>query len=230
MFQGQGSVRPPPPYRHDIPRYHSYSKRRSGCSCFGCLSCCCCFIFSFILITAALSAFFYFYFEPKAPRYNVTNFNVLEFKTQPDLSLYTEFVVSLMADNPNKNIGFIYGKDSSIVVSYSDSTLCSGQLPAFHQGPSNVTMMDVILKGKSTFGSGLQQALMENRNSGRVPLHVEVKVPVIMVVADFQSKQIDVVVNCSLIVSNLTPGKKANILDTTYYEGMIIERTYIDLN
>ncbi|KAK6919539.1 Late embryogenesis abundant protein, LEA_2 subgroup [Dillenia turbinata] len=163
---------------------------------------------SFILITAALAAFLYFYLEPKAPRYNVTDFHVQEFKTQPDLSLYTEFVVSVKADNPNKKLGFNYGKDSSIVVSYTDSPLCSGQFPAFYQGPSNVTMLNVVLKGKSTFGSGLQQALMENRNSGRVPLLIKVKVPVTMVLEDFHFRKIDVVVNCSLVVSNLTPGNK----------------------
>lgn len=37
--------------------------------------------------------------------------------------------------------------------------------------------MQIDLKGKSEFGSGLQEALTENKKSGRVPLLVAVKAP-----------------------------------------------------
>ncbi|KAG6657940.1 hypothetical protein CIPAW_04G124500 [Carya illinoinensis] len=113
-------------------------------------------------------------YKPKVPSYAVEDFNVHAFNFQSDMSLFTEFVVTIKADNPNENIGFVYGKNSLILVSYSDSDLCSGKLPAFYQPKKNVTEMSISLQGTSPFGSGLQEALMENRHTGRIPLLVRV--------------------------------------------------------
>ncbi|KAJ6693305.1 hypothetical protein OIU85_004108 [Salix viminalis] len=120
-------------------------------------------------------AFIYIALNPKMPEYNVASFDVNAFNMAPDFSLYTEFAVTVKANNPNTDISFIYGKDSSVVVAYSDSTLCSGKLPAFHQPGVNTTLIQVVLTGKSEFGSGLQEALMDNRETGKIPLLVMVK-------------------------------------------------------
>ncbi|KAL5581947.1 hypothetical protein UlMin_014389 [Ulmus minor] len=214
--QNQNSLRPPP-YRRNIPRYHSNNHAKSGSSfCFRCIGCCYCCLFLLILLAAALTFFLYTAYKPQIPNYGVDNFGVNAFNVMPDFSLYAEFVVAVKANNPNGDIGFIYGKNSYVIVLYQESELCTGKLPAFHQPEKNVTMMNVVLKGQSEFGSGLQEALMDNRHTGRVPLLVKVKVPVSVVLGSLPLRQVVVYVNCSLVVDNLQPDKKAKILSSKY--------------
>lgn len=212
-----GSLRPPA-YRRNIPRYHSNHHDKSGsCSCFRCIGCCCCCLFIIVLVSAALTFYLYTVYKPQVPSFAVDNFRVNAFKVvQETFSLTAEFIVVVKADNPNENIGFIYGKDSYVIVEYSGTELCSGTLPAFHQPVKNVTMMRVDLKGQSQFGSGLQQALVDNRQTGQIPLLVRVKVPVSVVLASLPLRQVVVFVNCSLVVDNLQPDKKARILSSKY--------------
>ncbi|KAG6738024.1 hypothetical protein POTOM_059560 [Populus tomentosa] len=164
----------------------------------------------------SLLAVLYVTLDPKTPQYNIESFEVNAFNMAPDFSLYTEFVVVVKANNPNKEIAFTYGKDSSVVVAYSDSTLCSGKIPAFHQPFDNTTMIRVVLTGKSEFGSGLQEALMDNRETGRIPLLVIVKAPISVMVKSLALRQVMVNVNCSLVVDNLAPNKRVRILSSTY--------------
>ncbi|PKI32065.1 hypothetical protein CRG98_047537 [Punica granatum] len=209
--ENQGSIRPPP-YRRNVPRYQSKSHKSGGNCCLRCICCCYCFLVLLIFLLGTLAFYFYAVYQPQVPSYKVEEFTTAHFDMKPDFSLYTEFAVTVKADNPNSKIGFTYGKDSSVEVVYQDSTLCSGQIPAFHQGYKNVTMIKVILKGKSDFGSGLQEALMDNRKSGKIPMEVKVTVPVSVVIGEFPLRQFKVQVTCNLVVDNLTPNKKAGIL------------------
>ncbi|CAI9783660.1 unnamed protein product [Fraxinus pennsylvanica] len=216
MLEGSsGNNFRPPPYGRNVPRYHSdYHKRSDGRSCYRCICWCYCCLFFLIVILALLVVYFYAAYEPQMPSYKVEKLEVKAFDVQPDFSLKTEFLVTVKADNPNSNIGFIYGKDSSVIVMYTDSNLCTGKLPDFHQGEKNTTTMKVDLKGKSEFGSGLQEAYTANRDNKRIPLLVKVKVPVSVVVGKFPTRQFVVFVNCSLLVDNLVPNKKISIISS----------------
>jgi hypothetical protein len=132
------------------------------------------------------------------------------------MSLFTEFAVTVKAENPNEHISFIYGEDSEIIISYTGSNLCYGKLPAFYQPRKNTTMINIALAGTSPFGSGLQAALMENRHTGRIPLLVTVYAPVNVVVGNFKLRRIKVYVNCTLVIDNLQPNKKVGILSSKY--------------
>ncbi|XP_050208329.1 NDR1/HIN1-like protein 6 [Mercurialis annua] len=214
------NLRPPPQRRH-VPRYHSNNHgKSSGNSCFRCLCCCLCFWLLLIIFLAAALFALYTSLDPEIPRYNVDRFDVKSFNVQPDFSLFTEFTVTVKSENPNKHIGFDYGKKSSVIVTYRDSPLCSGTIPAFHQPRQNTTLIPIVLKGKSEFGSGLQEALMQNRNTGRIPLLVEVRAPVALVIKEIPLRQVTVLINCSLVVDNLSPNKKAKILSSTYQYGI----------
>ncbi|KAK1315960.1 hypothetical protein QJS10_CPA05g00674 [Acorus calamus] len=67
-----------------------------------------------------------------------------------DLTIDPEFDVTVRADNPNKKIGFYYGKRSSASVSFGPDVLCSGPIVSFYHGPKNVTVFKTSL-----IGSGL---------------------------------------------------------------------------
>ncbi|KAK9285669.1 hypothetical protein L1049_024868 [Liquidambar formosana] len=214
LSDNQGGLQPPP-YRRNIPRYHSAHHKPKSC-CLRCICWCYCFLFLFIIILTGLAFYFYVVFKPQMPSYSVEDMEIGAFEVQTDFSLYTEFVVTVKAENPNKNIGFNYGKDSSVVVVYSDSKLCSGEVPAFHQGHKNTTMMKLVLKGKSEYGSGLHEALMQNQKTGRIPLLIHVKTQVTVVLGELSLKQFNVFVTCYLVVDNLSPKKKVGILSSDY--------------
>uniref|UniRef100_A0A2N9EVL2 Late embryogenesis abundant protein LEA-2 subgroup domain-containing protein n=1 Tax=Fagus sylvatica TaxID=28930 RepID=A0A2N9EVL2_FAGSY len=209
----QGGLRPPP-YRRNIPRYDN--KKSSSSRCLKCICCCYCCLIIITVLFFALTFFLYNLYKPQFPSYKVNSFDVHAFDIQSDMSLSTEFAVSVIADNPNQHIGLAYGDDSQINVYYSDSKLCSGKLPSFYQPRKNITMMNIVLKGNSPFGSGLQEALMENRHTGRIPLLVRVKVPVNVVLGQFPLRGVTVYVNCSLVINNLSPNKKVEILSAKY--------------
>lgn len=215
----QASLRPPP-YRRNVPRYHSKAHGGGGGGgvgcCLKCICCCYCFLFFLIFALFGLGYFLYYYYNPQIPSYKVSNFSVHAFNVKSDFSLYTEFIVIVKADNPNENIDFIYGRDSYVSVMYSESELCAGKIPNFRQPAKNVTDISILLSGNSEFGSGLQEALMQNRHSGRIPLLVEVKVPVTVVIGSLSLKKVNVFVNCSLVVDNLSPNKKVGILSSNY--------------
>ncbi|KAJ7948286.1 Late embryogenesis abundant (LEA) hydroxyproline-rich glycoprotein family [Quillaja saponaria] len=216
LSENQGSLRPPP-YRRNIPRYHSKDHGRSGG--FSCLRCICCFygcLFIFIFILAAVLICLFIFLKPRAPSYKVDKFDVRTFDVKPDFSLITEFLVTVKAQNPNENIGFGYGKDSEVDVIYTGSKLCSGQIPSFVQPQKNTTEIDVVLKGKTKFGSGMQAALMENRHTGKIPLLVLVNVPVRIVLGHIQLREFVFKLNCSLVVDNLAPNKKVQIISSSY--------------
>ncbi|GMH07224.1 hypothetical protein Nepgr_009064 [Nepenthes gracilis] len=214
-----GSGRPPPyPQRRHIPPYEGNRSRR-GC-CHKCICCFCCLLFILICLISGLLLYAYTFYKPKLPSYKLSGFEVTAFDPQPDFSLYTEFLVTVRAENPNRHIGLTYKEGSVVSILFRGSELCSGKLPNFHQGHKNVTMIKVVLKGKTMLGSGLQEALMESKHGGRIPVIVSVKAPVVIVIGgDFPLRQFTVNVNCTMVVNNLTPGKKPSILSTDYSYG-----------
>ncbi|GAB2233864.1 hypothetical protein Droror1_Dr00003095 [Drosera rotundifolia] len=167
-----GSGRPPP--------YHScsYGGHRSGGSCFKCICCCYCILFILVLVLTGLLLYAYTFYQPKLPRYELTNFEVKAFDAMPDFSLNTEFHVT---------------------------------------GHNNVTMINVVLKGKSTFGSSLHEALAQSEWQERIQLLVAVRAPIIIIVRDkFPLRQFSVSIDCVMVVDNLRPGRKPEILSANY--------------
>ncbi|GER53283.1 late embryogenesis abundant protein [Striga asiatica] len=214
--QTSGS-RPPPPYHRQVPRYNSYyQKPKSGGvkSCFRCICCCYSCLFIIVIVLSFLAFYFYTIEHPKVPSYNVQDFEVKAFDLTPDFSLKTEFLVTVKAENPNNNIGIIYGHSSSVGVYYSNSDLCRGKLPSFHQGQKNTSYIKIDLMGESPFGSGLQEALSESQKNKKIPLLVKVRAPISIVVGEFPLRQFTVFVNVSMVVDNLAPNKKINILSS----------------
>ncbi|WCJ30683.1 hypothetical protein M5689_012228 [Euphorbia peplus] len=210
----------PPPQRRNVPRYHNHKQRSTSFSCLRCVCCCFCFWLLLIIFLAAAIVILYTVLQPQIPKYNIDRFDVNAFNAQPDFSVYAEFVVLVKSDNPNLHIAINYGKDSSVVVLYKDSVLCTGKIPAFRQPQKNVTDISIVLKGKSEFGNGLQEAMTQNKNKGKVPLLVQVRAPVSLVVQDLPLRQVTVLLNASLVVDNLAPHKKAKILSSKYAIGV----------
>ncbi|OIT01258.1 PREDICTED: uncharacterized protein LOC109230598 [Nicotiana attenuata] len=210
----------PPPYTK-APRYggeYYYEERpRGGNPCLRCICCCYCILFFVILVVSAITFYFYMIFQPKLPHYNVQALEIKEFGYQPhDFTLTIDIIVTIKAENPNKKIELTYGEASSINMTYTDSTLCSGKLPAFRHGHKNTTIIQVELKGKSQFRSGQYEAMQENEKNGKIPLSVTAKVPVEVLVGETPLKKFNVLANCSLIVNNLKPGKKADIVESKF--------------
>ncbi|KAL5793817.1 hypothetical protein ACOSP7_002411 [Xanthoceras sorbifolium] len=208
----------PPPQRRNFPRYNQpHSKPSRGNSCIRCLCCCCCCLFFLIFLVTVIAYIVYALYTPHVPSYNVDKFEVTAFDVQPDFStINSEISVTVRAENPNEGIGFIYGKESAVALIYTDKTLSTGKLPVFEQPKKNVSMIKVVLKGKSEFGTVLLQSLMADEKAGKVPLLVTVKAPIIVVIGDWPLRQVLVKLNCSLVVDNLTMGKKIKILSSKY--------------
>ncbi|KAJ4825865.1 hypothetical protein Tsubulata_024314 [Turnera subulata] len=205
----------PPPRRSKIPSYGSRRKGRCKC-CVKCVCWCTCFLILLCVLVVSLAGLLYLFLQPQMPSYNVDRLQVKAFDVLPDLSNSVEIAVITIADNPNDHISLIYGKGSSVVVYHEGAPLCSGQLPAFHQPRHNVTLINLILKGKTEFGSSLQEALAGETDKGDIPLLVKVKVPVSLVLQGITLKEAQVLVNCSLVVDSLSPNRPSKIVSASY--------------
>lgn len=124
--------------------------------------------------------------------------------------------MTVKASNPNKHVGFMYGKESSVDVEYQGATIWSGKLPAYHQPRDNITTINVVLKGETEFVSTLLEALRGNKIKGNIPLLVKLKAPVSFLLQDIQFGAFVVSANCSLEVDGLIPDKKSNIVSVHY--------------
>ncbi|XAR55483.1 hypothetical protein NMG60_11035561 [Bertholletia excelsa] len=224
LSDNNGNLRPPP-YRQNVPRYdHQKRGGRRGKCCLKCICYCYCWFFIILSIFVAISIYFFTFYSPRMPKYEVQEIETEAFDIQPDSSLRTELLVTTEAQNPNRAIGFNYGSANSITVSYKDATICKGSFRAFNQGKENTTIMQIPLKGNSPFSPALYGSLIQNKNSGRIPLMVEVKLPVSIVLLErLPLKEVVVRVNISMVVDSLSPHKKINILSkNTYMVGLHI--------
>ncbi|CAO2814353.1 unnamed protein product [Amaranthus hypochondriacus] len=138
---------------------------------------------------------------------------------QSNIIVNSEFEVIIKLENPNTKIGFIYGKKSSIVVSFEGSNLCSGMLPSFYQRHQNVTMVHVALIGKTILGHDLYKAITDDQSQGRIPLSVLFNIPITIVLDSVPIRQFEFHVSCYIIVDSLMPHKKPKILSTSYTFG-----------
>ncbi|KAK7290911.1 hypothetical protein RIF29_05689 [Crotalaria pallida] len=218
---------PPPPYRHNVPRYRPHRRSSGGCGFFRCCCCClfslfrgcCCCLLILILLLVALIIAFYYFLNPHIPTYNIDNFDVTNFDMTKDNKLYTEFAIDVKAENPNEDIGLEYG-ENSISIMYSGSQISSGIFPPFLQPGKNVTNMNVVLKGQIDFDQRMQADLMLHTNEGYIPLLIMVNVPIRLVIHDFiRSKKLHVNVNCSLVIDSFLKQKKPKILKKYFTYG-----------
>ncbi|GMG98601.1 hypothetical protein Nepgr_000441 [Nepenthes gracilis] len=163
------STEPPPPPNYIVLNDNRARRRpptyplgrnahRDDASWFGgsrflkCMCWCYCVLFVIILLLGGLLFYAYTFYKPKLPSYEMLDFEVIAFNAQPDFSLYTEFQVTVWTENPNLFIGLTYEEGSAVSILFEHSPLCFGKLPNIHQGHNNVTMIKVVLKGKSTEG------------------------------------------------------------------------------
>lgn len=218
LQENKGSLKPPP-YRRNVSRYGGNPHKPGGGGgsfCMRCICCCYCFLFIIILLLVGFGLFIYFYFKPQIPSYKIEGLDINAFDIQPDFNLITDVSVTVKADNPNQRLGFTYGKDSSVGVAYLETPLCSGKVPNFHQGTKNVSMIKLEMKGTTLMDQKLQAGFMKDKDSGRIPLLIMVKVPVTITLGEMNLKHFVIFVNCSMVVDNVAPHKKVGILSTDY--------------
>ncbi|KAF8395607.1 hypothetical protein HHK36_019557 [Tetracentron sinense] len=143
---------------------------------------------------------------PKAPIYSVEKVSVRGFNLAlSSLTVSPEFDFTVKAENPNKKIGIFYEKGSFVTVSHSNVKLCTGAVPAFYQPSNNVTIFRTALKGSGIkLTSQVHGALTEEQRGGKIPLGLNLRVPVRIKVASVKSWTVSVMVKCDITVDMLT--------------------------
>ncbi|CAH8388955.1 unnamed protein product [Eruca vesicaria subsp. sativa] len=133
------AYRPPPAARR---RTHS-----RGCCC----RCCCWTIFVIILLlllVAAASAVVYLIYRPQQPTFTVSSLKVSSLNLTSATHLATAISLSVVAKNPNKNVGFSYDVTDITVYKVDDDVVIGkGSMASFVHGEKSTTLL------KSTVGS-----------------------------------------------------------------------------
>ncbi|GMJ13053.1 hypothetical protein like AT5G21130 [Hibiscus trionum] len=209
-YYGQPYYGQPPPA--DYYQSHPRNKAKSpGSSC--CLRCiCCCYNCLLFLIIASfvMSIFFLIYYQPERPIYELRDFAVKRFNINGS-NLETEIAVSVMAYNTNSKLELSYGEDNSIEVEYSGTHLCSGSFPPFEQPRKNTTMVNVLLKGEDEVSQSFLDSLERDQKLGRIPLEIEIEVPVKFTHAGIKWRKMDAKMKCTVIIDSLRPDLETKV-------------------
>ncbi|XP_051135509.1 NDR1/HIN1-like protein 6 [Andrographis paniculata] len=218
-----GAGPPPPPYGMPPPaaaRYPTDYRRQqqqrtvgAGACCLRCCCCCGCFMILLGITISLLVMSLFNIYDPKIPEYLIEKLDVRTLEVLPDSTLNAGILLSIRVDNPNKRIGFKYGGDSSIEVLYEKQVVCGARLPAFHQGHENATELSVWLAGRTPFSPDLQRELAEDSAAQLVPVDVDVRVPVSIVVGEAVTlREFKIYVYCHITLDHLSPNHTARIL------------------
>lgn len=185
-------------------------KNRRSCLC-RCLCCTFCVILLLLIIVGAVVGILYLVFKPKIPTFSIDSLNINNLRLNFDMSLYARFDVKITTYNPNQKIGIYYEKGGVLSVWYTENKLCEGLLPVFYHGHRNKTTLDVVLTGRTVYGSTLMAALVEQQRTGRIPLQLRAVAPVAVKLGKLKLKKVKILGNCLLVVDSLTANNAITI-------------------
>lgn len=211
----------PGPHRHSVAAMAPplQPPKRSSCLC-KCLCWTITLLVVLLIIVAATAGILYLVFQPKLPKYSVDNLRVSDLTLNFDLSLSARFNVRITSDNPNKNIGIYYEKGSHLSVWYKNTNLCQGSIPRFYQGHQTRKVLDVALTGQNQYGQTLLAAMQEEQQTGRIPLDLNIDVPVRIKLGKLKLKKVRVRGTCKLIVDSLSTNSLIRIKASTCNFGL----------
>ncbi|KAK9677925.1 hypothetical protein RND81_11G176400 [Saponaria officinalis] len=202
---------PPPENEH---KFKLYTKKKTNRSC---CRCCICSIISTILILAVLLGLtvgiLYLIYHPKSPTYNIQSVQVkgvnLTAQNTGATTIKPVFNITLNIDNPNGKIGFYYEKDSEINVYRDGVHLCDGKLPTFYQPPNSFTVLSTELSGAGmVLSKSARDKLLTQQKDGKVPLEMDVKIPIKVKIGSVKSWTFTVKVKCDVTLNALTANAK----------------------
>ncbi|PHU24981.1 hypothetical protein BC332_03313 [Capsicum chinense] len=202
----------PPPLKRSLTPYSPSKRTKKNC-CKRCLCWTCCLFFLLIILLGIAAAIIYFVFQPKIPKYSVDSMRITQFNLNNDMSLSATFNVNISARNPNKKIGIYYENGSHLSVRYKGTNLCEGSLPKFYQGHKNTTLLNINLTGRTENATNLLQLVQEDRQRGKIPLNIRVKVPVRIKLGKLKLMKWKFLLKCRLNVDNLSQDNVIRIRD-----------------
>ncbi|XP_042013855.1 NDR1/HIN1-like protein 6 [Salvia splendens] len=173
-----------------------------------------------LFIVGATAGIIYLVFHPKLPKYSVDNLRVSDLTLNFDMTLSARFNVRITTDNPNKKIGIYYEKGSRLSVWYKDTNLCQGTTPKFYQGHQNKTVLNVALTGQNQYGKTLLNAFQEQQQTGRVPLDLNINVPVSVKLGALKLRKVRILGTCVLTVDSLTTNSLISIKASSCHFGL----------
>lgn len=202
---------PPPENARRLQSYtrraHRRRRRRCGFCC--CLAWTTALLLFLLVAVAAAAGILYLIFQPKIPKYSVDGLSVRGFNLSSaatDIAtLSPEFDAAVRAGNPNRKIGIYYRSGSSIAVTYDGVNLCHGVWPTFYQGKRNTTVFQTALTGSGIhLSAAVRHALVTAQRRAKVPLEINVEVPVRVKFGAVTTWTITVKVRCDVTVDKLT--------------------------
>ncbi|PIA48737.1 hypothetical protein AQUCO_01400951v1 [Aquilegia coerulea] len=200
---------PPPP--HLLPKHNKQQPASRNRCC-----CCFCWLISLIILLLVLVAIsvgiFFIIYRPKSPKYSVDNLSIIQGFNLTSTSSSTTTVspkvdVTVTARNPNTKLSIYYIQGSFISLSLSDNPavdLCTGVLPVYYQPTKNVTIFKTALTGSSDVIQSNRQTLYQQQSKGKIPLRLNLKVPVRIKFGSIKTWTIPVKVRCDITVDKLT--------------------------
>ncbi|KAL9241059.1 hypothetical protein vseg_015214 [Gypsophila vaccaria] len=197
---------PPPENAH---KFNRYTKRKPKGSC--CRCCICTFISTLLILTILVGVtvgVLYLIYHPKVPTYDINRVHVKGVNLTT-LDITPVFNVTVKTNNPNGKISIYYEQGSKINIYHDGLNLCTGKLPAFHQPPKSVTVFSTEFRGPGfVLSKPERNKLRAQEKKGKVPLKMDVTVPVKVKLGSVKFWMMSMKVTCDVTVTALTVNAK----------------------
>jgi len=206
-----------PAYRPPAGRRRSHSR---GCCC----RCCCWTIFAIILlvlIVAAASAVVYLIYRPQRPSFTISSLKISSLNITSANHLTTAISLSVIAKNPNKNVGFTY--DAADITVYKSSPgdddviIGKGSIPSFVHGKKNTTLLKSTIGGPpedlDELSAGKLKGELKAKKAVSIKIVLNTKVKVKM--GSLKAPKSGIRVTCQGIKAVAPAGKTATTATTS---------------
>lgn len=204
---------PPPENAHKYKLYTQKKARSNRCRC------CFCSILATILLLVLLlvvaGGIFYLIYKPKTPTYSIEGVHIrgvnLSKLTTSSVAptISPIFNITLKTENHNGKIGVYYQQGSSVNIYHNGVNFCEGSLPAFYQPPNSVTVFSTELSGAGiVLSKPARDKLLTEQKNGKVPLQIDVDIPVKIKLGAVKTWTITVKVTCDVTVNALVENAK----------------------
>ncbi|XP_074285555.1 NDR1/HIN1-like protein 13 [Silene latifolia] len=202
---------PPPENAHKFKRYTKRNPNRNYCRS------CICYMISIILLLIILLGItfgiLYLIYRPKIPTYTINGIQIkgvnLTAAKVTATTITPVFNITVKTDNRNGKISIYYEQGSKINIYRDGVNFCDGELPAFYQPPKSVTVFSTELSGSGiVLSKSALEKLLNQQKNGKVPLEMDVKVPVRIKLGSVKFWTMTVKVKCDVAVNALTVKSK----------------------
>jgi len=197
-------------YSAALPSFRPTPPKKRSNRCCLCILCLISFLLALILLAGIAGFVLWIIYKPREPHFTVASVQIPKFNVTGGSHLSYEFILQMVAGNPNKKVNFYYDA-FSVKVSSDNLDLADGSVPGFFHGTRNITVVKADLKSQNlALGASDAKKLKSAQSKGKITLDVDLQTRVRVKMGKWKSHKVRVNVKCNGVSAMISGNKKAS--------------------